>query len=90
MTLHSSLLALVLLLLGGGLEPTWTVEVAEDSTECPVAPEAPADVELESGEEEGVVGMSVAIVGVSRVGAFGMFDHAASTDRRVGTPPPRA
>ena len=41
MTLRWSLLALVLLVLCGGVELVWAAMPAEVATECPVAPEAP-------------------------------------------------
>jgi len=90
MTLRWSLLALVLLVLCGGVELVWTAMPAEVATECPVAPEAPVDAEPETGGEEAIVWPCVATGRDDRIEMQGERATAVSAERTVGTPPPRA
>lgn len=90
MPLRVSLLALVLLALGGGLSPAWAAEPADAPVEAPAAPDAPADAEESDVEKDAVPVEGAVPSEVIAVRRHSGEDEASSAVRTPRTPPPRA
>ena len=87
MTLQTPLLALVLLVLCGGLAPAWADVPASAPTESPAAPDAPVDGETEGGEEAVCAAPEGPRSEADRQGPVAGAE-GGSVETSVGTPPP--
>lgn len=89
MPLRASLLALVLLAIGGGVSPAWAAPPTEAPIEAPAVPDAPSDAEESDVEKDAVSVEWTAFSEVVALRRHGGEDEASSAVRAPRTPPPR-